>query len=401
MFYFVLLFCIISMLSLITGCNDTPNSVGKGSIRNEDYGVVHVDTSYATAHSTILNPYLYTASIDRFLLGKDGAPYEAWACLKFDVWPDSMVGVKITGATIRLKGLYHFGDSLAPLSFNAYRAMSNLFGDSLTYDSLMSNTVSSAKGIYYNSAPLSVISNIPAGDTSSITIKILDTAMVREWLSTNNDTTDLNHGLVFIPTNSNIIKGFYSFGNSDTSYQPTLYVDYVDSNAVSHTYIHKTGNTKYVAKQDLSILVPNPSNLDSMMYIQNGISFRGLMSFDSIQTTWPVLIHSAVLQVTLNSTASSARFLHDSLFALSVGSNGISDQLYYPLSTLSTDSYGRKVYSFDVMNISQRWFNNISVRKVGVSGYFEGGSFDLHAIYGAFSDKKVKPRLIITYSAQR
>jgi len=62
-FRFVLLFCIPSILFLISGCNDTPNSVGKGSLKQEDYGVVHIDTFYATGHSSLPNE-IFTTSID-------------------------------------------------------------------------------------------------------------------------------------------------------------------------------------------------------------------------------------------------------------------------------------------------------------------------------------------------
>ena len=123
---------------------------------------------------------------------------------------------------------------------NIYRGMSNLFAtDSLTYDSLNLNSVNSVHGVYYNSTPLSVQTFIPVGDTQSVTINILDTAMIREWFSTNTDSTDLNDGLVIRPTNSNIIKGFYSFYASDTSLTPTLYVTYIDTNGNEQSYSHK------------------------------------------------------------------------------------------------------------------------------------------------------------------
>ena len=237
-------------------------------------------------------------------------------CLKFYQWPDSLIGVKITSATIQLKGVYHFGDSLAPLSFNAYRAMSNLFiSDSLIYDSLNLNNVNSPNGVYYNSSPLPIQTVIPVGDTMSMTINILDTTMIREWFSTNTDTMDLNDGLVLRPTNSNIIKGFYSFSNSDTALQPTLYVNYIDTNNNSLSYSHKIGLSKYVSTVDKASLITD----NNLIYVQNGISYRGLVSFDSISkisANWPVLIYRAVLQVTLNSSQSSSQFnpfAHDTI----------------------------------------------------------------------------------------
>ena len=390
------------MLFLVNGCNDTPNSIGKGTQPPEDDGVIHIDTMYATAHSTVPN-LIFTTSIDRFMLGKYKT-YQAWACLKFYSWPDSMVGAKITSATIQLKGVYHFGDSLAPLSFNAYRAMSNLFlSDSLTYDSLNGNIVNSAHGVHYNASPLPLQTYIPIGDTESVTIQILDTTMLREWFSTNTDTTDLNDGLVLRPTNSSSIRGFYSFNASDTAYLPTLYVTYEDSNGNTLSYSHKIGRSEYVSTVDQASLISDTK----FIYIQNGISYRGLVSFDSIPTPWPVSIHRAVLQVTLNASQSSvqlAPFFHDSLYALSVGVNEKSDGMAFALSQQSNDSSGHLMYSFETGGkgeIAARMLSKASVQKILLSGFSESGSFDLHTLYGAFSGIKLKPRLIITYSVQR
>jgi hypothetical protein len=386
------------MVFLLCGCNDTPNSVGRGSQNKEDYGVVHIDTFYATAHSSLPN-LLFTFSSDRFMLGKYKT-YQAWACLKFYSWPDSMIGAKITSATIQLKGVYHFGDSLSQLSLSVHRALSNLFrSDSLAYDSLNLNTVNSANGVYYNSSPLSVQTNIPVGDTGLISITILDTTMLREWFSTNTDTTDLNDGLVIRPTNSNIIRGFYSFNVSDTSLTPTLFVNYVDTNGNSYTYAHKSGSSEYVATVNQASLITD----NNLIFVQNGISYRGLISFDSISIPWPVSIHRAVLQVALNSAQSSPQntpFAHDTMFALSVGINDMSDGGAYGISQRN-DSSGHPIYSFDVRQIAIRMLSNASTRKIVLAGYDEATTFDLHTLYGAIPDKKLKPRIIITYSVQR
>jgi len=83
--------------------------------------------------------------------------------------------------------------------------------------------------------------------------------------------------------------------------------------------------------------------------VQNGISYRGLISFDSIPISWPASIHRAVLQVTLNPSQSSAQFnpfAHDTMYALSVGTDQKSDGGAYELS-LRNDSSGHSVYSFE------------------------------------------------------
>ena len=400
MFRIIFLFGIGSILFLLTGCNDTPNSVGKGSQPPEDYGIVHIDTFYATANSSVPTR-IFTTSTDRFMLGNYKS-YQAWACLKFYSWPDSMLGVQITGATIQLKGIYHFGDSLAPLSFTVHRALSSLFlSDSLTFDSLSMNSVNSVNGVYYNTSPLSIQTSLTgSGDTASLAISISDTTMLRQWFSTNTDTMNLNDGLVFKPTNSNCIKGFSSFTASDTASEPTLYITYRDTNGISQIYSHKIGASQYVSTVNKTSLITD----NNLMYVQNGISYRGLASFDSLSIPWPALIHRAVLQVSLNSSQSSSQqtpFLFDSLYALSVGADEKSDGGSYGLSQRTIDSSGFSTYSFEIRSVATRMLSNASAKKIALSGYFENGSFDLHALYGAGSSKKLKPKLIITYSVQR
>ncbi|RPI03441.1 MAG: hypothetical protein EHM64_12300 [Ignavibacteriae bacterium] len=389
MFRFFLLPGIVSMLFLMSGCNDTPNSVGVGIQNKEDFGVVHVDTFYATGHTSLPN-HLYTSTLDRFMLGKyessSGPAYQAWTCMKFYNWPDSMIGIgsRITSAWIQLKGVYRFGSNpSAPLTFNVYKALASLGNDSLSYDSLALNS-----RFYFEASPIFTVTPDNLGDTASYIIPFQKLSLVADWFSTNTDTSHLNDGLIFQPTSSNIIKGFYSFNNADTSLQPTLFVMYNDTNGVSRIYSHKTGGAKYVST--VSQLITD----NNFMYVQDGVSTRGVVSFDSIPIKWPVSILRTVLEVVAQP---SVPVLHDSLYALSVAPTGLSDGASYAISQTATDSSGRHHYSIDIRAIAIRWLSNASVRKVAVSGFFEGGSFDLFRLYGTGA---LKPRVIITYSTQ-
>jgi hypothetical protein len=391
------------MLCLCFGCNDAPDSVGGPTQPTGDFGTVLVDTFYATGHSSLPN-LLYTSAIDRFMLGKYQT-YQAWACLKFGSWPDSMIGVTITSGTIRLKSVYHFGESMSVLPINMYRARASLAGDSLTYDSLSLNTVAQSPYNYYYDISSKHSSTIQAGDTDWVTIDIPDTTMLREWFSTNSDTLHLNDGIILSPDQSfsNAIRGFYSYYTSDTSFQPTLYVNYEGAYG-PNTYVHKVSASKYVSKIDRVSLITD----NNLIYIQSGISYRGFISFDSILTTWPVTIHRAVLQVTLDASKSSSHFnffptpfLNDSIYAFSVGTDNISDGSFYALSKRSIDSLSHITYSFESAVLAKRWLNNSSTRKVVLSGYFESGSFDLFTIYSEVFEKNLRPRIIIMYSIHR
>jgi hypothetical protein len=382
------------MLCLSSGCNDAPDPVGASTQPSGDYGIVHDTTFYATSHSSKRN-LLYTSSIDRFMLGKYQT-YQAWACLKFSRWPDSLFGATITSAKIQLRPFYDFGsDTTLPLSIDVYRAKANLQSDSLAFDSLNING-----SYYYTNIPINLPLTIQSGDTlCSISI---DTAVVREWFISNTDTTDRNDGLVLKPTGvSNIIKGFYSCNASDTALQPTLYVSYVDTKGVAGTYIHKTGSSKYLGYADPNLF---ESATDSMMYVQNGVSYRGLLTFNTLSLPWPIIIHKSILQITLDSAASSSKFVpftNDLLYGLSVGSNDKSDGSFFTLSEQLTNSSGQRVYQFNVEGMTSGWLKNTAIKKLVLSGFFESGSFDLFKFYGAGSTITQRPKIIITYSIKR
>jgi hypothetical protein len=400
----IFLFLFTVIIAFISfGCNDDPDTVGARMLTSGDFGSIQVDTFYATGHSS-LNNSLYTSSYGRFMIGKYQS-YQAWACLLFAGWPDTMIGVTITSGTIRLKSTYHFGQSMSVLPINMYRARAALTGDSLTFDSLRLNTVAQPPYNYYYDVNTKYSSTIQAGDTDWVTIDIPDTTMLREWFSTNLDSLHLNDGLVLCPdpSLSNVIRGFYSYSASDTSYQPTLYVNY-DGAYGPNTYVHKLSSSKFVSTVDRAHVITDPN----LIYIQSGISYRGLISFDSILTTWPVSIHRAVLQVTLNKGKSSPQFnyfptpfLSDSLYAFSVGKDSTSDGSYYTLCKRSTDNQGNEIYSFESAALANLWMTNSSARKVELCSYSEGISFDLFTLYSEASEKNLKPRIIITYSAKR
>jgi hypothetical protein len=322
--------------------------------------------------------------------------YEAWTCLKFYNWPDSLLRATITNATIHLKPFYHFGDSTSSLSINVFRAKASLQGDSLTFDSLNLNG-----NHYYDGTLINTPVTIQASDTlCSIN---LDTSVVRAWFISNTDTTDRDDGLILRPANANVVKGFYSCNASDTAHQPTLYVNYVDTNGVAGTYTHKTGVSRYVAHVDPSLFV---NNSDGKMRVQNGISYRGLIVFADLSlpwsTPWSISIHKAVLQITLDSASSSSRFTpfaNDLLYGLSAGTND--NESYFTTSVRSTNSDGQHVYQFDVASLVSGWLKNTSTRKFAFSGFFESGSFDLFTFYGAGSSIAQRPKIIITYSIKR
>jgi hypothetical protein len=240
----------------------------------------------------------------------------------------------------------------------------------------------------------------------------VDTSVVRKWFISNADSIDLsdgknmNEGIIIQPAdipNPKSIIGFYSCNASDTALQPTLYISYIDTNGNTGTYIHKTGSSKYVGSSVLTL----PDN--NKMYVQDGVSYRGLLTLDnqvldSLARLWPISIHRAILQITLDSVSSSLQytpFANNRLYGLSVGSDGKSNGIFYALSSQSTDSIGQRVYQFNVAGMISSWIKNTSTRQIALSGYYESGSFDLFTFYGSGAAIAQRPKLTITYSIKR
>ena len=401
LFRLFLLLSIELALFAYYGCNEAPDQIGKNTQPPSDFGIVRVDTFYATAHTSILNPYVYSSSIDRFMIGNAQLDIhgntllnKAWGCLKFSGWPDSLRTVTITNAEIKLRPFYNFGsDTTRALSLDVFRAIRSVQNDSLTFDSLDRNG-----NFYFDNFRINSFTQINPGDT--ICSIPLNTSVIRDWFISYPDT---NQGVVIQPssTSPNIIKGFYSFHVSDTALQPTLYVSYVDTLGRANTYVLKSGNSKYLGYAD-----PNAfTNLtDSLFHVQDGVSYRGLLSFDNLSLPWPILVHQAIVQITLDSTASSMKyvpFTNNRIYTLSVDSKNQPDGSFYTLNEQFTNSKGQPVYQFNVAGMVSGWIKNTRIKKLAFSGYFESGSFDLFTFYGSGTSSIQRPKIIITYSMQR
>jgi hypothetical protein len=393
---FTFFFCVSILLALVSGCDDPPNAVGDGVLKADDFSPIRIDTFYATTHHS-QKELLYSYGLDRTMVGRHSASnqwsYEAWACLKFSDWPDSLLGVIIDTAKIQMKMIAGLGDQTLPISFSVHKALQSWGGDSLSYDSLKN------PDIYYNSTPLLAPFH---EDTGWVTIEMTDTGMVRAWMISNTDSTHVNDGLILRPTSTNGIKGLYSFNTVDESLRPRLSITYhrVDSVKEYIQYVHSTGSAKYIS----NVVIPSSVQLagDSMMYIQDGFSFHGHMGFDTLQLSQKILIYGAVLETTLNSSASRIDN-QDSLLVYQTTSTGFIDYYnYYNIGIPSTAGSGHRVYQFNVRNLVTQWIKGTQKKEFILGGYSEGLSFDLFTLYGSGANTPltVRPKLIVTYYAK-
>jgi hypothetical protein len=370
------------------GCVEETNPVGSNILPAGDTQKLKIDTLYATGHYT--QPALTNNSdIDRFFVGTCGS-LTSWGMLRFSMYNDTIVDRPILSARIRLKVVGHYGDSLATLSFAPYRMLAGFSGDTLSFDSLQTNP-----SFYYDPTPIGkVFSRSHIGDADYIEFSI-DTNTVRDWI-THGDT--LNFGILLKPENTNVIKGFYSYNSDDSSLVPKLSITFKDTNNISQTYEDTTSTSRFLAHIDSTSL-----NKDrTMLYVQAGVPYRGILTFNVDSLPMPCVINSATLEMTQNTTLTKLTgAIPDSLLSMQLYDDGSLSSSSYGVSTNTLKSTGTG-YKFDTRVAVQSWVTTHKNLRLMIVGYEESYSFDRHVLYGsnaAVSQDK-RPRIILTYSTK-
>jgi hypothetical protein len=388
-----ILFFVASTVLFVSGCTEPPDPVGINAIPQSDFSSFEIDTIYGTALPSIYN-IVNTLGSDRILLGKYRT-YESWICIKFYYWPDSLVGATITSAAIQLKASYHFGtDTTAALPFSLYRAISSWTGSTFNLDSLQQRP-----GDYYDPNPIGTQTLQSSSDTDWVNIDIPDTALVRTWFSTNVDTLNLNNGLILRPTaNMNIIRGFNSFAISTDTLMPRLIISYIDTNGntISGVDVGAIGFSRFVSTVNSAGFPGNSQRI----YIQNGVSYRGFVSFDDLPVNSVPSLFKATLEVTLDSSSSIFNsYTNEAFFVQSIGTNDSADGLALSLSQTPVGINGQRVYRTDVISFVRLWLTDRSSRKILLSGVDENRALDLFTLYGSDPSvaQSLRPRIIIYY----
>lgn len=386
----LLLYSLFALFAF-SGCTDPPNPVGSKIPFAGDYSSFQIDTLYATALPSF-HDIVNTNGSDRIMLGKYQT-YESWICLKFYLWPDTLIGATITRATLEMKASYHFGtDTNAALPFSIYRATADWRGNTFSFDSLQQRP-----GDYYDGTPIGTQTLTGFSDTDWVDIDIPDTALVRTWFTTNNDTLHLNDGLILRPTtNMNIIKGFGSLANATDTLRPRLIVSFKDANGDTGTYVSTTGFSRFVSTVPTASFPGNGQRI----YVQNGISYLGFMSFENPPVSSVPSLFKATLEVTLDSASSIFNsYTDESLFVHSIGTNDSTDGLALSLSQTPVSLNGQRVYRTNVIGFIKLWLALRSTRRIALSGVDENRALDLFTFYGSDPSvvKSLRPRIIILY----
>ncbi len=368
---------------IAAGCSETPNQVGSKLLPGKDLLLIDTTTVFAVS-STSIPVINTTASSPRLLLGKVNT-IESWGLIRFASLPDSIKLLPFISAQLNLRTIYHFGDSLGTFSVAIHNVLMYWSSDSLTIDSLK------APGFY--DTKISGTGNFSSVvDTETITISV-DTSMIRTW-GTVSDTLTTNFGILLQPTNSSVVKGFGTFSQGDATLWPQLVLCFQGSGGVTDTLIVNTGSNRFVATGP----APNWPSDSTHIYVQNGFAYRGAVDFDVSSLPLHAAIHKATLQLTFDPNRSKSNyFTTDSLRAYFVGDDGTT--LTYLESISEVSQVGTaKLYQIPVGPFIQRWLRGSISRRLVIAGFDEWSALDLFSLYGAASDKSLKPKMTIYYS---
>jgi hypothetical protein len=299
-------------------------------------------------------------------------------------------------ATLRLKAASWFGDSSGTLSLNVYPVTRSWNPGTLTWDTLQS-------GLYDQSIVRGTFTGGAMGDSAWISI-LLDTAMVRQWLTSSGTST--NYGIVLVPNaNSGIVRGFHQY-SADTLSPILEIVAGSPAGAPLDTANYQVCYDSFAGNIDN--LVSNPSRL----YVQSGIVYRSTMHFDLSFVPRGAIINSAEMLLDRDpATSLLNRFSGTPEVVAHLLTSGTDNTQYnstqYETGTLKTGT--DNTFSIDLRHEAQLWLrgSNYGVLLAATS-YLdlyslrdsEHSSFDLYTFYSHREQQfpSHRPRLKIIYA---
>jgi hypothetical protein len=383
--FIIILFLVVS----ISGCSQSPTSVGNKLIPVNSKYSVH-NTTIVAAGDTTFKFSQINGSGSSILVG-NYSPVNATALLLFlATFPDSMATVQIDTAELTLSADYGWNVPFppTPAQFEIKEVLSS-WSSTVTVDSVLS--------FGPTNSPLITITN---QDTLSVGRTIttqFDTSLVRKWINIYTDTLlPRFFSIALVPRTTNGgIWGFSQFGSGSP---PNLEIIY-EKNGVKDSVSLNVGQGTFFATS-------NPLQLSAGIQTQGGISVYSIVKFnlkpvsDSINK---VIVNNATLLLTLKNSQSTIGFgAADSVTAYLAESATQLDSVgatyfgygYRKDTTQKTNS----VYTFNITSMVQQWINTPStnfgaeLREVDATS-----TVNQHVFYSS-KDSTYAPKLTITYT---
>lgn len=389
--YILLFILILSCVVIFYSCSDSPTAAGQQFIQGDLIGIQKLDsqtdtlTQTSSFHKHVPTP----GGSYQLLIGKTGN-VEARTLIQFSILiPDSLVSdissgsATITSASIVFARNFVYGDSLAPLDFNAYEITNDWTSTGFSSDSLSKLT--------YNSND--VASNKTFSD--SALIFNVSNQFINSWFSDIiNGDSSLIKGLLIVPSSGSQKIVSYQSLNYYTGTPPYLSVILEKPNVYTDSLIFGT-------YQDLSVVTGSSPNISTGdIAVQGGLALRGELKFDLGKLPSNSVINDAPLVLNLNSAETM------------LGTDSISSIVAYRLVSPNSDSFDStksvvlsrsgNTLTGNIATYVRDWQKGSANYGLILISQDEFGSVDLFSIYGSTASQASKrPRLTIYYTNQK
>ncbi|RPH36123.1 DNRLRE domain-containing protein, partial [bacterium] len=275
-------FTIIGVIGL--SCSEEPTEQNSPQAPVELPGVTIRDTTIMAVGDSTYKQHVTMDGITNLVGNVEG--YTALAVLEY--YPSYFTlrdTVNVLSAKLRLRLSYRLGDAMGPFSFDVYRVSRSWNSTTIRWDSVQT-------GFYDASSRRGGFSGTITSDTTFITVD-LDTAMVREWISTTAPAS-ARYGIILVPTSASSVRGFVEFGATDSvSYYPTLEIIAGNmSGTTRDTATYNSGMGTFVG----DVTLPNDPGIIS---VQAGVVYRSKLMFDLSFIPRGTIINSALLSLDL------------------------------------------------------------------------------------------------------
>jgi hypothetical protein len=367
-----LIFLLIIALIVASGCSDDPSELGAGLVSPTDTVSVRHYLTAATSDTT----FLYRIGGTSNTLVGIYESIETRALLQFPSLssiPDTAI---LDSAVLKIPINYTFKDSSGHITADIHSLLRAWTSGTFTWDSVF------VSGFYSGTTDAILDHSLNPGDTA---LFISMESLIKNWME---DGTDSSRGIIIIPKNSmtTAIAGGVNVG-------PVLKISYRENSGdTTHTLYYNPTMQTTVANGNLS-------TSELYTYIQAGVGFRSLIRFDSLSLPRSVSITEAILELTLDKSASLFNGKsRDTITAHLLRANTFP----YDTIALSTicspnESNGKKIYQGNIKAIVQQWVIGTPNYGIVLRPLGEYTTYDLFGIYGSTSDS-LKPKLKITYT---
>ena len=375
------LFIPVLLFSVMSGCSDEPSAVGIGLLPPQDSIRIDSIQTKATSDTTFLARI--SGSSSTLLIGRHDS-LEARTLLLFNGISNIPGGSRIDSAGITFRINSRFRDSTGALGFTAYKMLRTWDPRTILWDSTLISGTYNADTVIGTSPPPYFI------EVRDSVLKMkVDTTYIHE-LQRNDQGS-----MILIPSiTSKIVLGFSNYADPFVDFGPELSISYRDSSSdTARTFTRKASLRAFVANDQLPPTTP-------LVYLEAGISYRGVIRFDSLPIPPRVSITQATLELSIdNNTSLLNNFTRDSLVVYLLRKNTP------PFDSLALGALcepikigTQKMYRADIKSIVQQWVTRERNYGILLRTYGEYTTLDRFAFYGAASQDTLRPRVTLKYT---